>query len=59
MLRLSGKGLPRPQGAPGDLYAVAQLVNPTVLSERERELYRELAQASRFDPRGHFAKGTA
>jgi curved DNA-binding protein len=58
-LRLAGKGLPRPEGAHGDLYAVAQIVNPTVLTERERELYRELGQASRFDPRGHFAKGTA
>ena len=58
-LRLGGRGLPRPQGSPGDLFAVAQIVNPTVLTERERELYRELAQASRFDPRGHFAKGSA
>jgi len=56
-LRLGGRGLPRPDGAPGDLFAVARIVNPTVLTERERELYRELAQASRFDPRGHFAKG--
>jgi curved DNA-binding protein len=58
-LRLAGRGLPRPGGSPGDLYAVAQIVNPTVLTERERELYRELAQASRFDPRGHLAKGSA
>jgi curved DNA-binding protein len=57
-LRLAGKGLPRPGGEPGDLYAVAQIVNPTVLTDRERELYRELASASRFDPRGHFAKGS-
>jgi len=58
-LRLGGRGLPRPEGTPGDLYAVAQIVNPTVLNERERELYRELAQASRFDPRGQLAKGSA
>lgn len=57
-LRLAGKGLPRPEGAPGNLYAVVQIVNPTVLTERERELYRGLADASRFDPRGHFAKGS-
>jgi curved DNA-binding protein len=57
-LRLGGKGLPRPEGSPGDLYAVAQIVNPTVLTERERELYGELAKASRFEPRGHFAKGS-
>jgi curved DNA-binding protein len=57
-LRLSGRGLPRPQGGAGDLYAVAQIVNPPTLSARERELYGELAKASQFDPRAHFTKGT-
>ena len=54
-LRLATKGLPRPGGGEGDLYAIVQIVNPTVLSEREKELFAELAKASRFDPRGHFA----
>ncbi|HSJ97373.1 MAG TPA: DnaJ C-terminal domain-containing protein [Myxococcota bacterium] len=54
-LRLTKKGLPKPHGGEGDLYAIVQVVNPTVLTERERGLYEELAQASRFDPRGHFA----
>ena len=53
-LRLKGKGLPKPAGGEGDLYATVQIVNPTVLGEREKELYRELAQASHFNPRGHF-----
>ena len=39
---------------PGDLYAVLQIVTPSVLSEREKELYRELEQASSFNPRAHF-----
>ncbi|MCX7893541.1 MAG: DnaJ domain-containing protein [Burkholderiales bacterium] len=52
-LRIAGKGLPRPKGGAGDLYAVLQIVTPTVLSERERELYAELAKASRFNPRAH------
>ena len=56
-LRLAKKGLPKPGGGEGDLYAIVQIVNPTVLSERERELFRELANASRFNPRGHFAGG--
>jgi curved DNA-binding protein len=56
-LRLAKKGLPKPSGGEGDLYAIVQIVNPTVLSERERELFRELANASRFNPRGHFAAG--
>jgi curved DNA-binding protein len=55
-LRLSKKGLPKPGGGEGDLYAIVQIVNPTVLGEREKELYAELAKASRFDPRGHFAR---
>ena len=54
-LRLAHKGLAKPGGGEGDLYAVVQIVNPTVLSPRERELFEELRQASRFDPRGHFA----
>ena len=56
-LRFAGKGLARPGGGEGDLYAIVQIVNPTVLDERERRLYGELADASHFDPRGHFAAG--
>jgi curved DNA-binding protein len=55
-LRLAKKGLPKPAGGEGDLYAVVQVVNPTVLDERERELYGELARHSKFDPRVHFAE---
>ena len=44
-LRLAGRGLPRPRGAAGDLLAVAQIVVPAQLSERERELYEGLRQA--------------
>lgn len=57
-LRLGKKGLPRPGGGEGDLYAIVQIVNPTVLDERERELFGELARHSKFDPRGHFAEKT-
>jgi curved DNA-binding protein len=53
-LRLAGRGLPRPAGGAGDLYAIAQLVMPPELSERERGLLGELAAASSFDPRRHF-----
>jgi curved DNA-binding protein len=52
-LRLAGRGLPTPRGEHGDLYAVLQIVTPTALSERERQLYQELAQLSTFNPRGH------
>ncbi|MCS5693570.1 DnaJ domain-containing protein [Cyanobium sp. FGCU-6] len=53
-LRLAGKGLPRRGEGAGDLYGVLQLVTPTVISDKERELYRELAAASSFDPRAPF-----
>lgn len=53
-LRLARRGLPKPREGEGDLYAIAQIVVPTVLSERERALFRELAEGSSFNPRGHF-----
>ncbi|MEO7557482.1 MAG: DnaJ C-terminal domain-containing protein [Gammaproteobacteria bacterium] len=52
--RLTGKGLPKPGGGHGDLYALLQIVTPTVLSSREKELFEELAQVSTFSPRAHF-----
>jgi curved DNA-binding protein len=55
-LRIGKKGLPKPAGGEGDLYAIVQIVNPTVLSEREKELFTQLAESSHFDPRGHFAR---
>lgn len=53
-LRLAGRGLPAPHGSGGDLYAIVQFAMPTELTERERSLLRELAQASSFEPRRHF-----
>jgi curved DNA-binding protein len=55
-LRIAKKGLPKPGGGEGDLYAIAQIVNPTVLGDRERELFGQLAESSRFEPRGHFKR---
>lgn len=53
-LRLPRRGLPRPHGEPGDLYAVVSIVLPREASERERALYTELSAASSFNPRAHF-----
>jgi curved DNA-binding protein len=53
-LRLAGRGLPKPEGGAGDLYAVVHIALPPDPSEREKTLYRELAAASTFDPRRHF-----
>jgi curved DNA-binding protein len=50
-LRLRGQGFPGPRGGRGDLYATVRIVIPAQLSERERELFAQLAAASKFDPR--------
>ncbi|MBI2873038.1 MAG: DnaJ domain-containing protein [Chloroflexi bacterium] len=44
VFRLAGQGMPRRShpGGRGDMYATAKVVLPTDLSERERELFREL-----------------
>ncbi len=54
-LRLAGKGLPRRREGAGDLYAVLQIVTPSVISEREKQLFEELAASSSFDPRAHLS----
>ena len=53
-LRLAGRGLPRARGGEGALHAIVQIVVPTASSEQERALYQQLANASTFNPRGHF-----
>ncbi len=50
-LRLKGRGLVGENGDRGDLYATVRIVVPGTPSERERELFRSLAQESSFDPR--------
>ncbi len=48
-LRLRGRGLPTREGGSGDLHAIVRIVVPKALSDRERELYEELAQSSGDD----------
>ena len=50
-LRLRGEGLPNPKGPVGDLYAQVQIMVPPKLTDRERELFEQLAATSNFDPR--------
>jgi len=52
-LRLSRRGLPKPADRKA-IFFDAQIVVPTAASERERELFGQLAQSSTFNPRGHF-----
>jgi curved DNA-binding protein len=50
-LRLRGKGLPKKKGKGGDLYAKVLMRVPEELSDEERALFEQLADASKFDPR--------
>lgn len=48
-LRLKGRGLPGPK--PGDQLVVLQIRTPPARSDRDKELYQELAKAMPFNPR--------
>jgi curved DNA-binding protein len=50
-LRLRGRGLPKRGSGSGDLHAVVKIVVPKELSDRERELYEQLAETASLDPR--------
>ncbi|MBI3545170.1 MAG: DnaJ domain-containing protein [Gammaproteobacteria bacterium] len=53
-LRIAKRGLPKPHAGEGDLFALVQIAAPHVISERERALYQQLANISKFNPRGNF-----
>jgi curved DNA-binding protein len=50
-IRLRGRGLSLPGGGKGDLFAEIRVVVPEQLSERERELFEQLAEESHFRAR--------
>jgi curved DNA-binding protein len=50
-IRLRGRGLPQAGGEKGDLLAEIRIMVPEKLSDRERELFEELAEASSFRAR--------
>jgi curved DNA-binding protein len=58
-LRLAGRGLSRPGAPAGNLYAIVQIVVPSVVDERERALFRQLAETSTFNPRAQFEREAA
>ncbi len=55
-LRLAGRGLARPDGSAGNLFAIVQIAVPTVTDDAQRALYRQLAETSNFNPRAHFER---
>ncbi len=55
-LRLAGRGLVRPDGSAGNLYAIVHIAVPTVLDDAQRTLFQRLAETSAFNPRAHFER---
>jgi curved DNA-binding protein len=53
-LRLAKRGLRGPDGVAGALYAVIVIKVPSQVSDAERALYQQLAEASAFQARAHF-----
>ena len=51
-LRLRGRGLPKSGGGSGDLHAIVKITVPKQLSERERELYEQLAESASEEANG-------
>lgn len=50
-LRLRGEGMPNPRGSAGDLFAEVRIMVPPKPTDRERELFEQLASVSTYDPR--------
>jgi curved DNA-binding protein len=53
-MRISKRGLPKHNQVHGDMFAVMQIVVPTNLSDKQHELFKELAEVSKFNPRENF-----
>ncbi|MCE9632868.1 MAG: DnaJ domain-containing protein [Methylophilales bacterium] len=53
-LRIAKRGMPKHNQEFGDLFAVTKIIVPTTLSDQERVLLQQLADASTFNPRHHF-----
>lgn len=51
-LRLRGKGLPTGKDGHGDLYVTVVVEFPETVGDEERELWKSLAEKTRFRPRG-------
>jgi curved DNA-binding protein len=50
-LRLRGKGLSRRDGGRGDQYVKVKIVTPLQPTEKEKSLFKQLAEESTFNPR--------
>lgn len=52
-VRIPGKGYKDGKGGRGDLIAEIKIVVPKKLSEKEQEMYKELKEISKFEPRSN------
>ena len=50
-IRLGGKGFPNKKGPAGDMYLLISIVVPPAPSDKVKELYQKIAEASKFNPR--------
>jgi curved DNA-binding protein len=57
-LRLANRGMPKRHEGHGDLYAIIQIVVPTAPDEKEQELFKQLAETSKFNPRVNLERGS-
>ena len=53
-LRLRGKGIPRPEGTPGDIIVELEVKMPEHLTNEEELLFKEISKKSGFNPRDKF-----
>jgi molecular chaperone DnaJ len=56
VLRVRGKGGPRPRGGTGDLLARIEVLVPQKLSKKEKEALEHFDEVHRASPRAHFSK---
>jgi curved DNA-binding protein len=54
-LRLGKRGLPKPGGGEGDLYALVSIVMPPALDDKQKDLFKQLADGVKFNPRAKLA----
>ena len=58
-MRLTGRGMARGAGSAGHMYAIVRIEVPTIVDDRQRALWRELADGAHFNPRARLDEEAA
>ena len=58
-MRLSGRGMARGSGTAGHMYAIVRIEVPTVVDDRQRALWQQLADGASFNPRARLDEEAA